>query len=33
MNTLNDRDEVGDLRHQGYDADVDPGFAASLQSL
>ena len=30
MNTANDRDEVGDLLHQGYAADVDPSFAASL---
>jgi hypothetical protein len=30
MNNLNDRDEVGDLLHQGYGADGDPGFAASL---
>lgn len=30
MNTLDDRDEVEDLLHQGYGADVDPSFAASL---
>ncbi len=30
MNTHNDRDEVEDLLRQGYRADVDPGFAASL---
>ena len=30
MNTVDDRDEVGDLLHQGYGADVDPSFAASL---
>ena len=30
MNTLDDRDEVGDLLHQGYGAGVDPSFAASL---
>ncbi len=30
MNNLNDRDEVDDLLRQGYAADVDPSFAASL---
>ncbi len=30
MNTPDDRDEVEDLLHQGYGAEVDPSFAASL---
>ena len=30
MNILNDHDEVDDLLHQGYAADVDPNFATSL---